>query len=152
MNVKEQTRLQQKPRTRAYCFITVITAPSRCAGRNPRTRAYCFGNAAPFSAKGLPEPVSPAILKMWVKIDEFFSGDGTMTLRILSRSFTAIVLVGAATSAIAQSATTTRLLSLQNPSPAGAPVTLRAEVDGLGGGAATGTAIFFDGMGQRGLG
>lgn len=72
-----------------------------------------------------------------------------MTFRILS--FAAIVLVGAASSALAQSATQTRLLSLQNPSAAGAPVRLRAEVDGLGG-APTGWLTFWDGTTRVGVG
>jgi alpha-tubulin suppressor-like RCC1 family protein len=45
----------------------------------------------------------------------------------------------------AQSATLTRLLSNANPSVAGARVTLKAEVDGLGGGAPTGPVKFTDG-------
>lgn len=66
-----------------------------------------------------------------------------MAIRIFGLA--ACVLIGAGTSAMAQSATQTRLLSLDNPSVAGAPVRLRAEIDGLGGGAPTGWATFWDG-------
>jgi alpha-tubulin suppressor-like RCC1 family protein len=47
--------------------------------------------------------------------------------------------------ALAKSASRTRLLASPNPSTAGQTVTLVAEVDGLGGGAPTGTVKFVDG-------
>lgn len=50
-----------------------------------------------------------------------------------------------ATPAFAQSATRTRLLTSPNPSNLGQPVTMTAEVDGLGGGAPTGRVLFKDG-------